>query len=143
MLMLKTKLLRQVSISLVLTSTVLSACGDVSPLASQVVQPDSATVIEQNHPLAWVLTANASEDAQRAIEQQDLRLLAFAGRALSLPGIDLAIYSLDRLEQNCGYRILKGTGDMLQNENDQALRSKMHDYALSYNQQILIACFGQ
>jgi hypothetical protein len=72
-------------------------------------------------------------DAQNAISKQDFTLLAFSSRAISLPGIDLAIFDLAMLEKRCGYRILPNSGDMLK-------RKKMRTYATQYNQMVIQAC---
>ncbi len=93
------------------------------------------------HPLSWVTDADPLKDAKQAIYEGDLRLLAFAGRAISLPGVDLAVHPLARIQQQCGYRTLKGTGDTLRVGERTSLRSKAHDYAVIYNEKIIAACF--
>jgi hypothetical protein len=79
-------------------------------------------------------------DAQNAISKQDFTLLAFSSRAISLPGIDLAIFDLAMLEKRCGYRILPNSGDMLKPGEDLTQRKKMRTYATQYNQMVIQAC---
>lgn len=97
-------------------------------------------MISHDHPLSWTVNAEPKSDAQQAIVNKDFRLLAFAGRAISIPGIDFAEYPLEHLQQQCGYRLLKGTGDVLRIGEQSALRTKTHDYAVIYNQYMLAAC---
>lgn len=92
------------------------------------------------HPLYWVTQADAVADAERAIEQQDKRFLAFGGRVISLPGIDMAQYPLTVIRQTCGYRVLRGTSDTLRVGESTDYRSKAHAYASQYNQRMLTAC---
>ena len=99
---------------------------------------DSMTSNE--HPLSWVIDADPQFDAQQAIVNSDFRLLAFSGRAVSIPGVDLSKQPLEVLKRHCGYRTLKGTGDILRVGEQTSLRSKAHDYAVIYNQHILTEC---
>ncbi|MEG3767339.1 hypothetical protein, partial [Alteromonas sp. 14N.309.X.WAT.G.H12] len=98
------------------------------------------TVSQTEHPLYWITQADAVADAERAIAQQDKRFLAFGGRVISLPGIDMAQYPLKVISQTCGYRVLKGTSDTLRVGESTAYRSQAHAYASRYNQRILAAC---
>ncbi|QHJ11836.1 hypothetical protein FX988_02072 [Paraglaciecola mesophila] len=97
-------------------------------------------VTNHPHPLSWVQGADPLSDARQAIKANDLRFLAFAGRAIAIPGVNLAEYPIEYLEQHCGYRTLKGTGDTLRVGEQTSLRSLAHDYAIVYNQTILASC---
>ena len=110
----------------------------ITPAQETSEAKDSMTSNE--HPLSWVIDADPQSDAQQAIVNSDFRLLAFSGRAVSIPGVDLSKQSLEVLKRHCGYRTLKGTGDMLRIGEQTSLRSKAHDYAVIYNQHILTEC---
>ncbi|MFT6897421.1 MAG: hypothetical protein ACJA13_001827 [Paraglaciecola sp.] len=130
--------------ALALISILLTGCtGEPQPMAQAPTPDPDAQAINDEHPLAWVQSADPQLDAQHAIKNHDWRLLAFAGRAISMPGIDLAIYPLTELQQRCGYRVIKGTGDVVTSQNELPLRSKVHDYAVVYNQQMLAQCYAQ
>ncbi|MFQ3235302.1 MAG: hypothetical protein ACI9C4_000856 [Paraglaciecola sp.] len=128
--------------ALAMIGGILSGCtGQSQPITQSQTSDTGPQSIDNQHPLAWVQRADPLLDAQQAIKNRDPRLLAFAGRAISMPGIDLAVYPLAELQQRCGYRVIKGTGDVVKNQNELPLRSKMHDYALIYNQHMLSRCF--
>lgn len=97
-------------------------------------------VTNHPHPLSWVQGADPLSDARQAIKANDLRFLAFAGRAIAIPGVNLAEYPIEYLTHHCGYRTLKGTGDTLRVGEQTNLRSLAHDYAVVYNQTILASC---
>lgn len=101
---------------------------------------DEQTLSQTEHPLYWVTQADAVADAKRAIAQNDKRFLAFGGRVISLPGIDMAQYPLTVIRQACGYRVLRGTSDTLRVGESSAYRRQAYTYASQYNQRILAAC---
>jgi hypothetical protein len=132
----------QIFIALAVMGAILTGCtGEPPPMAQPHGSEPGAQAINDEHPLAWVQNADPQLDVQQAIKNHDWRLLAFAGRAISLPGIDLAVYPLAELQQRCGYLIIKGTGDVVTSPRELPLRSKMHDYALVYNQKMLTLCY--
>jgi hypothetical protein len=134
----------QIFFALAVIGTLLTGCVEQPQPMTQTIASDPAPQANNDqHPLAWIQSADPQLDAQQAIKNRDWRLLAFAGRAISIPGIDLAIYPLAELEQHCGYRVIKGTGDVVTSQRELPLRSKMHNYAFVYNQQILTHCFAQ
>lgn len=87
--------------------------------------------------LKWLHYADPKADANLAIQKQDFTLLAFAGRATSFPGINNESYSL---RQQCGYRLLPESGDVLKSANDLSLRKQLYQYAAIYNQLVATAC---
>ncbi|GAC11471.1 hypothetical protein [Paraglaciecola chathamensis] len=109
-------------------------------LSKSIKTPQKTKVANHQHPLSWVQNADPHSDAQQAIKANDLRFLAFAGRVISVPGVNLAEHPIEYLEQHCGYRTLKGTGDTLRVGEQTSLRSLAHDYAVVYNQTILASC---
>ncbi|MBU2979305.1 hypothetical protein [Alteromonas sp. C1M14] len=95
---------------------------------------------QPSHPLQWVMDADPKQDATQAIHDGDLRLLAFGGRVVSIPGIDMAVYPLPTLREKCGYRVIRGTSDTLRVGESTAYRSQAYDYAKRYNQIVLTHC---
>lgn len=80
-------------------------------------------------------------DAQAAIEKGDLRLLGFALRATSVPGVAAA----DRQAalDVCGVRLLEGFGDVLRKGQDMTARRLAHAYATRYNLVMVKACLAK
>lgn len=97
---------------------------------------EKASVIPDNSN--WLDYADAKADANIALEKGDTRLLAFANRALNLPGIEPSLHK--KLMDSCGYRVLSGTGDMLIMGEKPEHRSMLRAYAKIYNQQVAAAC---
>jgi hypothetical protein len=87
--------------------------------------------------LKWLQYADPRADANLAIQKPDFRLLAFAGRATSFPGID---NESSALQQQCGYRLLANSGDALRSENELNFRKQLYQYAATYNQLVAAAC---
>jgi hypothetical protein len=87
--------------------------------------------------LKWLQYADPKADANLAIQKQDFTLLAFAGRVTSFPGID---NKLSTLSQQCGYRLLANSGDVLRSENELKFRKQLYQYSATYNQLVAAAC---
>ena len=106
---------------------------------SDVTQDDKSEDIEQHTTaeLTWLHYADPRADANLAIEKQDFTLLAFAGRVTSFPGID---GGSSLLQQQCSYRLLSNSSDVLKSEKELTLRKKLYQYAATYNQLVLAAC---
>lgn len=80
-----------------------------------------------------------NEDAKIAAAVKDFRILAFANKATTAPGVPIR-YKLTHLEQRCGLRYLPGTGNVIDASFDAKQRQKMAEYAARYNEIILPAC---
>ena len=91
----------------------------------------------QTADFRWLQYANPRADANFAIEKQNFTLLAFAGRATSLPGIDTGSSTL---QQQCGYRLLANSGDALRSQEQLNLRKQLYQYAATFNQLVAAAC---
>ena len=89
-------------------------------------------------PAEWQQNADADADAAGAIEHGDLRLLAFATRGTSIPGIEPA--TGQRYTEQCGVRYLKGFGDVIRSENQLQAMTAAHAWAEAYNRLIIEAC---
>lgn len=94
---------------------------------------------DQRPNLNWLHYADPKADANLAIEKLDFKLLAFAGRVTSFPGID---GESSTLQQLCGYRLLANSGDVLRSENQLSQRKQLYQYAANYNQLVSTACRG-
>ena len=103
------------------------------------VQDDRSQHITHNRSgdLKWLHYADPKVDASLAIQKQDFALLAFAGRATSIPGINNESSSL---RKHCGYQLIAGSGDVLKSKNDLKLRKQLYQYAATYNQLVAAAC---
>lgn len=72
------------------------------------------------------------------MKQQNLNLLAFAGRATSFPGIENA--NINIIESNCGYESLSASGDSLRSEAELLTRKRLYQYAARYNVLVFAVC---
>lgn len=77
-------------------------------------------------------------DARAAIEQDDLRLLGFATRATTLPGV--AAEDREAAMESCGVRLLEGFGDVIRSDAELAAMRKASAYAKRYNAVMLLEC---
>lgn len=88
----------------------------------------------------WVYYADPVADANLASAKGDFKLLAMANRVLSFPGLEGQEVDLPTLKQQCGYRVLQGSGDMLNSPQAAERHQKLQHYAHEYNQAMLAAC---
>lgn len=95
---------------------------------------------EQNTDVKDVTEQQAQIDAREAVDKQDFRLLAFANKIISLPGIGTTEQSLKLLEKQCGFRFLSGTGDTVNIGDDLSRRKALKRYAEVYNPIVLKGC---
>ena len=89
-------------------------------------------------PRHWQNSQSAQEDAHYAIENSDLRLLGFAARGASIPGLSpeqTEIYS-----KQCGIRFFADFGDIIRDKSEADNRKKAAIYAQQYNAVILESC---
>ena len=137
---------------LLLMTVILSACAH-SPQPAPIEPAHSEQSLDSasngsgqqntsSEPMDGLQYGDAKADVRLAITRQDFQFLATSNRTIALPGIDLEKYSLAELEQQCGYRFLKGMGDTVQDHNDIQQRKAFHRYATEYNQLMFIACQG-
>jgi len=88
--------------------------------------------------LQWLETADPEQDAKKAIEANDLRLLGLATRNISIPGIDQA--DNDKYQQACGVILMDGISDVVRSDEQLRLMQKARSYALEYNRIIITKC---
>lgn len=102
----------------------------------------AATAPVDDNPLAWLETVDpveqARKQAQDALKQDDLRLLALPRRSLVIPGVDPQL--VEDYRRKCGVRLLEGAGDAVRDARQRELLKKARDYATAYNQIILQQC---
>ena len=84
---------------------------------------------------------NPEEDVLIALSKNDFRLLGFATRSTSIPGIE-AIDKMAYMEK-CGVRLMKGFGDVSRSEQQTQLMHQTYEYAAKYNQLIIDSCLAQ
>ena len=94
--------------------------------------------IEAYAPADWSNSTSATNDAQYAIDNKDFRLLGFARRGYDIPGIDAR--KKQAYIEKCGVRIFEGFGDVVRSKKQLDEAQKAREYAIQYNQLILIAC---
>ncbi len=90
--------------------------------------------------LAWLKDADASRDAQQAIERGDKRLLAMATRNPNMPGVPPE--SASKIKTVCGIRYMEGSTDMVFGDVHQKLLQAAREYAVEYNKLMLDACLN-
>ena len=110
-------------------------CSQTSTIVSQPTPTINQQI--QSTDIKWSPYADPKADANFSIQKQDFTLLAFAGRATSFPGIDS---DSSTLQQQCGYRLLTSSGDVLRSKSELSKRKQLYQYAEAYNQLVSAAC---
>ncbi|MEP4890460.1 MAG: hypothetical protein ABJV04_10565 [Aliiglaciecola sp.] len=82
----------------------------------------------------------AEADAKVAVKQGNFKLLAFTNRVISFPGIDMDLYPVAVIEQQCGIKYLAGSGDTLKMGESTVSRKALKKYATTYNLIVLKGC---
>ncbi len=77
-------------------------------------------------------------DARAALDKGDIRLLGFALRVTSVPGVAAA--DRQAAMEACGVRLLKGFGDVVRRDEDMSARRQAHEYAGRYNAVVVKSC---
>jgi len=93
---------------------------------------------EDYTPANWTQSNSATNDAQHAIENDDLRLLGFAGRGFNIPGVKST--QTQTFIEKCGVRYFDEFSDVIREREDITNRQKASAYAVEYNQLILEHC---
>jgi hypothetical protein len=120
----------------------LSACAmsqgpekssEVSPVAPVTIMDTRAEKLgkqyENRHP---------EEDARAALAKGDFRLLGFATRLTSVPGIVAADWEM--VMNSCGVRLLEGFGDVISSKAELVAIRLASSYALRYNTVVRVEC---
>ena len=84
------------------------------------------------------LDLQVEQDIQQAIGENDYRLYGFKGRRITLPGISPE--QTDEVANQCGYKLMDGTGDVIKSERQREQRRNKLAYATMYNQQMVLLC---
>lgn len=119
----------------------LAACSQTTTPAMQTPVPTpNIQQMPTKQDNNWVYYADPVADANLASAKGDFKLLAMANRVLSFPGLEGQEVDLPTLKQQCGYRVLQGSGDMLNSPQAAERHQKLQHYAHEYNQAMLAAC---
>lgn len=89
-------------------------------------------------PAKWQDSLSARDDAETALQHQDYRLMAFAGRGYDIPGID--IEQSQSYAEKCGTRYFEEFSDVIRNQEQLVQMRKARQYATAYNEVILTSC---
>ena len=81
---------------------------------------------------------NPEADARAAIEKGDLRLLGFASRVTTTPGV--AVAKRKMAMDICGVSLMKGFGDVIRSDKELAAMRLASAYAKRYNAVVLERC---
>lgn len=108
---------------------------EVTPVASVSVMDARAIKLGEQYK-----NMNPEEDARAALEKGDFRLLGFATRATSVPGIVGADW--EAVMKNCGVRLLEGFGDVVRSEAELSAARLAASYATRYNTVVREACLA-
>lgn len=111
---------------LLLLLPVLHGCTSTAPKQAQ--EPEKAPEIQA---LAWLESADAEADAERAIVEQNFRLKAIAGRGMMIPGIETG--DKNQAKHKCGIDYMKGMGDAIKGDEHRKWWKKGQAYAKAYN----------
>ncbi len=121
----------------------ISACSMLAsqqPTDSHVHDPALKAVTPpdyQDAELNWLDYADAKADANLAIQNRQFHLLAFAGRAMSFPGLEPEQV---HLKNQCGYQVLANSSDALTSTKQHQQRKALYQYAATYNRLVSAAC---
>ncbi len=113
----------------------------VNKPANQPVKPTSLEGIRSTKLLRQYENRNPEADAQAALDKSDLRMLGFAGRGQTLPGVSAEIKQAAM--DTCGVRLMSGFGDTVRSQKELQARHLAHKYAVRYNAVVLAKCFKQ
>ena len=89
-------------------------------------------------PVDWSTSDTPAEDAEYAIDNEDMRLLGFALRGYHVPGVS----ATDRQAyiDKCGLRLLEGFGDVVRDDAQASDMKRASAYAKEYNAVIIESC---
>ena len=88
--------------------------------------------------LQWVENADASADANAALEKGDFRFMAMAQRGTVIPGVDAN--KMRQYELHCGVKFIEGATDAIRSDEQLRLMKKAFEYAGRYNKIIAERC---
>lgn len=99
---------------------------------------DEEQIITPYQAPQWHEMADPENDAAIALENNDHRLLAFALRSASIPGLEpgqIPVYS-----ELCGLRYMSGFGDVIRSAEGLNRMKLAREYAMRYNSVIISEC---
>ncbi|MBU2878557.1 MULTISPECIES: hypothetical protein [Aliiglaciecola] len=119
----------------------ISTSGCITEKVSSVTKSPIIESDTQTESLATLTsTQQAVIDGDAAVAQQNFKLLAFTNKVISFPGVDMNLYPLEVLQQQCGIKYLSGSGDTLAIGESTETRKALKNYATTYNLIVLKGC---
>ena len=94
--------------------------------------------IQDYEPADWENSQSAREDAIKAVENNDLRLLGFAFRNYSIPGVEFE--HVQSYIDQCGVRTFDEFSDVIRDAEHREKLMRANEYAGEYNAIILQSC---
>ncbi len=92
---------------------------------------NTSALTKSEQKLQWLNDANPQQDAQRALQAGDFRLMGLVQRSVIIPGV--AADKMNHYELKCGVNLIDGVSDTVLNNNHLKLIQQAHEYALQYN----------
>ncbi|NCP65078.1 MAG: hypothetical protein GW763_15400 [Paraglaciecola sp.] len=138
---------------LIVLSTILSisACQFLSEFSNSSNLAEEETSINASMAeaptelpdMTWLDYADPVADANLAVAKQNFNLLALGNRRLNFPGVELAADELDKMQADCGVKVMAHSGDQLNSADELPWRKKLFTYVSQYNTVMLAACKHQ
>lgn len=92
----------------------------------------------QSEGVSMSLQERVEQELQQAINNKDYRLYGFQGRRMTLPGIPPE--QTNEAAEQCGYKLMSGTGDVVKSEQQRQQRNEKFAYATLYNKKMRLLC---
>ena len=98
---------------------------------------DDSKVKETPRVFNWLQNADVDKDVKTALNQQDFRLIAIAGRGRAIPG--LSAEQARQGKAHCGSKFVSGLGDSYRKDL-KLWWQQARDYAKAYNLKMIGYC---
>ena len=92
---------------------------------------NTSSLTKSEQKLQWLKDANPQQDASKALQAGDFRLMGLVQRSVIIPGVSAD--RMNHLELKCGVKLIDGVSDTVLNQNHLKLMDLAHQYALQYN----------
>ena len=104
---------------------------------AMLISASPASAIDPVAELQWLKNANPIVDANKAIKNNDYKLLGVYGFSLTIPGVNKPTEF--EHQKKYGVKPIEGTSDALKNKEHAELNRMAYEYAKKYNEVILNA----
>jgi hypothetical protein len=125
----------------ILCSVLVLSCSQITSITSKKkVETNPSEMVQTITKVGynWLDYADPKADANLAIQNNQLQLLAFSDMGSSLPGF--GDQQSEQLKRSCGQQTLPSTSDTSTSSNGLEDRKKLYQYAASYNVLVAEAC---